>query len=626
MGKGKHETEESLKSATPEDEVSNAATNVPRPPDGGWGWVVVFSSFIVHIIADGIVYSFGVFFIEFLDYFKGGKGETSWVGSLVPAVTYSVGPLASALTNRYGCRIVTILGAFISSLGFIISIFAPNIYYLYFTFGIMAGLGFGLIYLPAIVSVANYFEKKRSFATGLAVCGSGFGTFIFAPFSKFLVDQFTWKGAVLIQGGLILNVVVCGALFRPLEAPEEKEEIIMKKLKKEASDLEQQTKTKKGSIDHEELKVLLTETPSAIFKNRNLEITETHALANSHNHLSLPRPTNGALGIANLARSDGAIHRVPNGKSSIPLSAISFQRQHSHGSTAGPLMRKDIFYQASLQNIPMYKSNPDFYITSVTSIPDAGKEDTAAWRFCNCCKPSMEFRETIHQMLDFSLLNDVIFVMFAVSNFFTSIGFNMPFIYIPDRALEAGIDESRAAFLLSVIGIANTVGRVLFGWLSDRSGVNRLMLYNTALTICGIATALSPYCGGNYALLVTYCAVFGLFIGVYVSLTSVVLVDLLGLDKLTNSFGLLLLFQGAATFIGPPMAGWMYDWTGSYDVSFQVNGAMVAFSGAMLYFIPMVIRYKEKKLGISTVTEVDLGDTLCSPEPELDVRVRTLSV
>ena len=43
--------------------------------------------------------------------------------------------------------------------------------------------------------------------------------------------------------------------------------------------------------------------------------------------------------------------------------------------------------------------------------------------------------------------------------------------------------------------------------------------------------------------------------GVYVSLTSVVLVDLLGLELLTNSFGLLLLFQGLATFIGPPLAG-----------------------------------------------------------------------
>lgn len=37
-------------------------------------------------------------------------------------------------------------------------------------------MGFGLIYLPAIVSVTMYFEKYRSLATGIAVCGSGFGT------------------------------------------------------------------------------------------------------------------------------------------------------------------------------------------------------------------------------------------------------------------------------------------------------------------------------------------------------------------------------------------------------------------------------------------------------------------
>ena len=37
------------------------------------------------------------------------------------------------------------------------------------------GLGFGLIYVPAIVSVGFYFEKKRSIAMGIAVCGSGLG-------------------------------------------------------------------------------------------------------------------------------------------------------------------------------------------------------------------------------------------------------------------------------------------------------------------------------------------------------------------------------------------------------------------------------------------------------------------
>ena len=33
---------------------------VPVIPDGGWGWVVVVGSFLVHVFADGFVYSFGV--------------------------------------------------------------------------------------------------------------------------------------------------------------------------------------------------------------------------------------------------------------------------------------------------------------------------------------------------------------------------------------------------------------------------------------------------------------------------------------------------------------------------------------------------------------------------------------
>lgn len=61
------------------------------PPDGGWGWMVVLSSFLIHVIADGIVYSFGVFLMEFVDYFNAGRGAVSWIGALQPAVTFTVG-------------------------------------------------------------------------------------------------------------------------------------------------------------------------------------------------------------------------------------------------------------------------------------------------------------------------------------------------------------------------------------------------------------------------------------------------------------------------------------------------------------------------------------------------------
>ena len=68
------------------------------------------------------------------------------------------------------------------------------------------------------------------------------------------------------------------------------------------------------------------------------------------------------------------------------------------------------------------------------------------------------------------------------------------------------------------------------------------------------AMGMSNFCS-DFASQAFYCAVFGVTSGAYVGLTSVVLVDLLGLDKLTNAFGLLLLFQGIASIIGPPIIG-----------------------------------------------------------------------
>lgn len=62
------------------------------------------------------------------------------------------------------------------------------------------------------------------------------------------------------------------------------------------------------------------------------------------------------------------------------------------------------------------------------------------------------------------------------------------------------IDSNRTATLLAVVGISNTVSRVVLGYISDLPRINRLYLYNVALTICGlgkqaITIRLSPFLG-----------------------------------------------------------------------------------------------------------------------------------
>ncbi|XP_022916765.2 monocarboxylate transporter 14-like [Onthophagus taurus] len=186
----------------------------PNIPDGGWGWMVVLSSLLLSMIADGISFSFGLLYIEFLYEYGESKSVTSWIGSLFLAVPLLTGPIMSALVDRYGCRLMTIVGGLISGLGFVLSSFCRTITGQYITFGVIAGLGLGLIYVTAVVSIAYWFDKKRNLAIGLGACGTGFGTFVYAPMTEHFLYSYGWRGTVLLLAGTFFNMCICGALMR----------------------------------------------------------------------------------------------------------------------------------------------------------------------------------------------------------------------------------------------------------------------------------------------------------------------------------------------------------------------------------------------------------------------------
>lgn len=62
-------------------------------PDGGYGWVVVMASFLTHLIVDGMIYSYGVFFREFNNEFDCGTGFVAGLGSLLSGTCLLTGQL-----------------------------------------------------------------------------------------------------------------------------------------------------------------------------------------------------------------------------------------------------------------------------------------------------------------------------------------------------------------------------------------------------------------------------------------------------------------------------------------------------------------------------------------------------
>lgn len=77
--------------------------------------------------------------------------------------------------------------------------------------------------------------------------------------------------------------------------------------------------------------------------------------------------------------------------------------------------------------------------------------------------------------------------------------------------LFQGIDQSSASFLLSIIGITNTIGRVICGWIADFPWINSLLLNNICLVISTIAVSLTPLCS-SYSAYIAMAIFFGIAI------------------------------------------------------------------------------------------------------------------
>ncbi|KAG1680874.1 Monocarboxylate transporter 12 [Nymphon striatum] len=667
---------------------SNCEVDIPTPPDGGWGWVIVAASFISNVIVDGISYSFGVFLPEFVSYFGSSKAKAAWIGSLLSGCYLSVGPLVSAATNRYGCRPVAIAGSILSAFAFGISTQVQSIEALMLTFGIIGGVGLGFIYLPAIVSVGYYFERRRAFATGIAVCGSGVGTFIMAPICQKLLEVYSWQGALLIIAGISLNGMVFGALMRPLESQTtEKNKPLLQRMAEEKKE-----RLRRGSMPVSQYQVVqhsdgtlekrpktLMNTEPGVHSTFNLdELDGIPTPDNAHPRMLSPikeiRPSslpNKTIPIiktppeecppeTEMKKSDSVTEGKPadsvcptevsQGSGSVPnvadtnytalkrrsslkvpvvgikpsLSNITVNsdlRKHSltvrlsasgylmpgsrnnnysieevwdktgqesrvrspmgHRNSIAlkpdkkefsrPMYRKDIFYSGSIMNLPEYQSQKDLksYLSSITSIP---KETyyiseqqvdgiTVLEKKTMCpCLPDLpkSMKDILSAMLNVNLMHDRSFMLLCFSNVLAMLGFYIPFFFIVDQAVIKGISPEKAALLLSVIGISNTIGRVITGWVSDIPRVDALTVNNITLCLGGITTLLVPLCP-DYPSMCFLCVCYGTFMAPYIALTSIVVVDLLGLDQLTNAFGLLTLFRGVAVIVGTPIAGKYYN-------------------------------------------------------------------
>jgi len=107
---------------------------------------------------------------------------------------------AGRLSDRYGPRRVVVVGSLILACGFMLSGLIQTKVQLYLTYGVIAGFGGGLVYLPPIATAPKWWPDRRALATGFAVVGLGLGSFVMAPLATYIIDAFGWREVFLYVG------------------------------------------------------------------------------------------------------------------------------------------------------------------------------------------------------------------------------------------------------------------------------------------------------------------------------------------------------------------------------------------------------------------------------------------
>lgn len=345
---------------------------------------------------------------------------------------------------------------------------------------------------------------------------------------------------------MILATTICGAMFRPLKPVRVNVSNLEVSEKKEEDEklsmlLKAQQKSDSGFVFPIEMQNKSSaHTWMGVAANDNYPTAE-EVFRKSHTNLEMRRMSANAGAIKD---SQGNGHTKPakyivvengkdpnpeSGENTVPLlnedsnngerrNTISGRQPRSRRGTltnesqvSRPMYREDIFFGGSLKKIPQYQSRTSIaYHMSVTHLPTVEDVDEEIEAKCTICPVAA--RRTLATMLDFSLLKSPSFIMLALSGFFSMMGFFAPIIYGTQRAKENGMDIDTAKWIVSVLGIANTIGRIVCGVVSSL-GIDALIINNIAITVGGLATifsGISYTAGFQFA----YYTVFGLSIGI----------------------------------------------------------------------------------------------------------------
>jgi MFS family permease len=118
-----------------------------------------------------------------------------------------------AASDRFGTRIVVLLGAVLLGLALVLASRTASLIEFQITYGILVGLAASAFFAPMIAAATAWFETNRSLAVSLVSAGMGVAPMTISPFARWLISTYDWRTAMLVVGLLAWALLLPAAML-----------------------------------------------------------------------------------------------------------------------------------------------------------------------------------------------------------------------------------------------------------------------------------------------------------------------------------------------------------------------------------------------------------------------------
>ncbi|GAB0100903.1 hypothetical protein DMENIID0001_170010 [Sergentomyia squamirostris] len=590
------------------------------PPDGGYGFVIIFAYGLANGIVIPVLQTFGLIYNEKFEQMHMTATNSATIINVASAVGMGMGLFNGPLLRIYGYRKVSVASGVIFSIGIILTSWATTFAHFIITFSIIAAIGFGMSTSGFSLALNSYFVSWRNKAVGIAITITGLGPILFPQLVTFLLKHYGVQGCVFIIGAFSFHIILAGLLLQPLKwhmidskkSDEVPKDIELQRLKSEPIQFRFDSKRSSVSSYHtvdsrrDSLPTKLPEKKEEPWEfpsdDEEMYLEDYPYRKISLDHCSDVQNIYGFEAIPPIQRSDSQlksrdvmpvkrsatiadIQRVRNDFGSPPpspgpLAAIPKKRWFETGSLDTVNLGSSVkifdekFHEPSSPNrrhseVKMVANEQISEKNKLSSKKQLNRMVSSDSYYANLpLRKPLKFRvkrffRRVVKFFDFDLLRDPIYVniMLGMSiAVFAELNFSLltPFILA-----DMNFSKDEIASVMSLLAIADIIFRFVAPFIGDyfHQPARKMYLYSLVMLIAGrscvpLAKTHSVMLGVGFFL--------GVAKGVRSVYMSLVLPNYVSIERLATASGLQMMTNGLLLVTIGPLMGVIRDISGSY--------------------------------------------------------------